>query len=280
MLKAVMFGAGGGGKRLYSLVKEKYEIVGIVDNDKRKLGTNFYNLKVEEPKMLLEKIYDRVVLTCVPGKDSIIEQLRQYGITEDNIDMSLINQPLESRRIFLKNFAKQYGGGYNRGTSVAEAGVFQGDFAKYINEYFPDRKLFLFDTWSGFDSRDISIEKNKNFSSAEIADYANTSAEMVIQKMLYPSQVIIKSGYFPESAMGLEERFCFVNMDLDLYKPTIEGLKWFDIHMDTGGVILVHDYFTDNFRGVKQAVNEYMQIRKELFLLPIGDGISIAICGY
>ena len=56
MLKAVMFGAGGGGKRLYSLVKEKYEIVGIVDNDKRKLGTNFYNLKVEEPKMLLEKI--------------------------------------------------------------------------------------------------------------------------------------------------------------------------------------------------------------------------------
>lgn len=111
MLKAVMFGAGGGGKRLYSLVKEKYEIVGIVDNDKRKLGTNFYNLKVEEPKMLLEKIYDRVVLTCVPGKDSIIEQLRQYGITEDNIDMSLINQPLESRRIFLKNFAKQYGGG-------------------------------------------------------------------------------------------------------------------------------------------------------------------------
>lgn len=34
--------------------------------------------------------------------------------------------------------------------------------------------------------------------------------------------------------------------------------------------------------GVKQAVDEYMSTtkNKELCLLPIGDGISIAICGF
>lgn len=51
--------------------------------------------------------------------------------------------------------------------------------------------------------------------------------------------------------------------------------------MISGGVILVHDYFADNFTGVKQAVDEYMaRTDKELMLMPIGDGISIAIIGY
>ncbi len=33
MLRAYLFGAGGGGARLYDCVKEQYDIVGIVDND-------------------------------------------------------------------------------------------------------------------------------------------------------------------------------------------------------------------------------------------------------
>lgn len=130
--------------------------------------------------------------------------------------------------------------------------------------------------------RDIGIEKDKQFSSAQESDYDNTNIEMVLQKMPFPSQCIIKSGYFPESAMGIEEKFCFVNMDLDLYRPTAGGLEWFENHMEAGGIILVHDYFTDDFKGVKQAVDEYIASKKNerLFLLPIGDGVSIAICGF
>ncbi len=67
-----------------------------------------------------------------------------------------------------------------------------------------------------------------------------------------------------------------------MYQPTIEGLRWFGERMVTGGVILIHDYFADNFRGVRQAVDEYMKNRKreELRMMPIGDGISIAISGF
>lgn len=34
--------------------------------------------------------------------------------------------------------------------------------------------------------------------------------------------------------------------------------------------------------GVRQAVDEYMRnrLRQELHLMPIGDGISIAVCGF
>ena len=43
--------------------------------------------------------------------------------------------------------------------SVAELGVYQGGFAKYINQAFPNKKLYLFDTFTGFDAKDISLEK-------------------------------------------------------------------------------------------------------------------------
>lgn len=35
---------------------------------------------------------------------------------------------------------------------MAEAGVRDGAFAKYINKYFPEKKLYLFDTFEGFNN--------------------------------------------------------------------------------------------------------------------------------
>src|SRR3989338_5554484 len=48
--------------------------------------------------------------------------------------------------------------------SVAELGVYRGDFAKKINEAFPDRKLYLFDTFAGFNTGDVEFDKNKGYS--------------------------------------------------------------------------------------------------------------------
>jgi len=42
---------------------------------------------------------------------------------------------------------------------VAECGVYKGDFACILARIFPDRKLYLFDTFSGFDKRDINKEE-------------------------------------------------------------------------------------------------------------------------
>ena len=47
---------------------------------------------------------------------------------------------------------------------VAEVGVYKGDFAKYINEVFPDRKFYLFDTFEGFYENDIQSDVNAGYS--------------------------------------------------------------------------------------------------------------------
>lgn len=57
---------------------------------------------------------------------------------------------------------------------------------------------------------------------------------------------------------GLEnEKFIFVNLDFDLYLPILAGLQFFYPRLAPGGVILVHDYFTKIYHGVKETVDEF-----------------------
>ena len=106
----------------------------------------------------------------------------------------------------------------------------------------------------------------------------DTSIELVMSKMPNPSKVIIKKGYFPETAAGLEnERFCFVNLDPDLYEPILAGLEFFYPRLSRGGVILIHDYFNSAYPGSKRAVDEFCT-KHNIFAIPIGDDISIAVC--
>jgi O-methyltransferase len=140
---------------------------------------------------------------------------------------------------------------------VAELGVYKGDFAKRINTCFPDRKLFLFDTFEGFDERDVNAELAQNFSKAVAAsDFTNTSVEVVLGKMKYRENCIVKKGYFPETTKGVEEQFAFVSIDADLYEPIYQGLKYFYPRLEKGGYIFVHDCNGDVYGG-KAAVEKY-----------------------
>jgi len=96
--------------------------------------------------------------------------------------------------------------------------------------------------------------------------------------MIYPDNIEIHKGYFPESATGVEDTFCFVNLDFDLYHPILEGLRFFFPRMVRGSVVLVHDYYHAGLLGVRDAVDDYEEeIGKKLIKLPIGDNQSIAL---
>ena len=139
---------------------------------------------------------------------------------------------------------------------VAELGVYQGDFAKYINEYFPDKKLYLFDTFKGFNIEDVNYDLKMGFSELT-TQFTDTGLELVLAKMKNKDKCIGKVGYFPETTKGFEERYSFVSIDTDLYKPIIEGLKYFYPRLSRGGYIMIHDYNNEIFHGVKVAVKEY-----------------------
>jgi O-methyltransferase len=161
--------------------------------------------------------------------------------------------------------------------NVAELGVYKGKFARYINQYFPSRVLYLFDTFEGFDTRDIEKEKQKSFSTGE-QDFTDTSVEAVLQLMPVPEQCRPVKGFFPESAKDIEDKFVFVSIDADLYEPIFNGLQFFYNRLVPGGYIFVHDFNNDGYKGSRKAVEQFCQ-EQNINYVPIPDaGGSAVIC--
>jgi O-methyltransferase len=92
-------------------------------------------------------------------------------------------------------------------------------------------------------------------------DFKETNVNIVLDKMKYKKNCIIKKGYFPETAKDVDDIFAFVNIDVDLSDPIYNGLCWFYPHLEKGGYIFVHDYnhrqWTGAKAGIKKFVKEY-----------------------
>ena len=198
--------------------------------------------------------------------DQIRENLKQY-VDQKNIvdlfylkplrygDVRVASLEMAAREIYEKNIIG----------AVAEAGVYRGDFARRINEFFPDRSLYLFDTFEGFAERDIIADKERGYLYNNIGLHGDTSIEIVLQKMANRNSVIIKKGYFPDTAEGLEEKFCFVSLDMDLYQPILAGLEYFYSRLCAGGYIFVHDCNIEQATfngGSRQALLEFVHKEK------------------
>lgn len=278
MLNVICFGASSGGINLYSKIIKKYNILAYTDNDKSKWGEKINEINILSINDSLKLNFDRIIITSAPGLESIKKQLIDCGIEESIIDDSFVIAPLESRRIFLERLSIMQKNFITQNSQVAEVGVFEGDFARFINLYYPNQKLHLFDTFEGFSENDIKHEHG--LSCAKIGDYSNTTIDIVLNKMKYPKMIDIHKGYFPDTAKDIDGKFCFVNLDVDLYLPTYNGLLFFKDKMINNGVILVHDYFATNFRGPKEAVDKFIAENPKYNIYPIGDGISVMIVGF
>ena len=161
--------------------------------------------------------------------------------------------------------------------SVAELGVYQGQFAQYIQAAFPDRTLYLFDTFEGFSDKDKSVDVGGGFSSAT-EDFSDTTVDLVLENMPSPQSVVIRKGYFPETLLDSdrEEKFAFVSIDTDLYKPMYEGLEFFYPRLSSGGYIFLHDFNNKDYPGARAAVTEYCR-KHSVGYFPLVDPCGTAV---
>ncbi len=137
---------------------------------------------------------------------------------------------------------------------LAEVGVYQGGSAKLICEVKKGKKLYLFDTFTGLPevSNDDTHFGKKYWHNNE---FSNTSMEAIKKLLNKYDDVHIIEGIFPESGKEIiNNRFCFVHLDVDLYKSTIDSLRFFFPKMVQGGIILIHDYHSN---GIQKAFTEF-----------------------
>lgn len=288
----ILYGAGKLGRRAVRVIPRiyPYHLTAVADKAVHLTTGEIMGIPVIAPEDITAMDYD-VVLIAVSKEEDIVQikqDLRNLGIPESKIEILKESEKykavwMDMRVDWTRNFADFERAAGLKG-SVAECGVFRGDFSKYLNRFFYDRTLYLFDTFEGFDERDILREQSfreKKFLESKFNEngfFKNTAVETVMNKMLHPERVSIRKGWFPQSAEGINDRFCFVMLDMDLYQPMIAGLRFFWDKMEEGGAILCHDYFHDSLTGVRQAVAEFeKELGVRIVKSPIGDDCSIAL---
>jgi len=151
----------------------------------------------------------------------------------------------------------------------AEVGVYRGGTSRMIAKMLPDRRIYLFDTFSGMPAAG-TVDVHKK------GDFSDTSIQEVSKFLSDCPNVVMKPGFFPESANGLEsERFAFVHLDADLYESTASALAWFYPRMAVGGVIVLDDYLWERCPGVQVALEEFMTDKKEKIIQHAGQAVIV-----
>ena len=271
-MKLIIFGSGQGGAMVRRWLSAEHELLAFADNDSARWGKNVDGIRILSPQEAL-KLQPELIWIAVLNREaekSICSQLLSMGYTKDIIGLTEIRRNMDIRLATLRLLADEVRERQIPG-ACAELGVYRGDLARELNALLPDRELFLFDTFEGF--ADIDIEKEHELVSstkAKTGDFCDTSVELVKSRLPHPEKAYFYKGRFPESAPNDLTSLCLVSLDTDLYEPTKQGLEYFYPRMVRGGLILVHDYNSTQFRGVKQAVREFCS-SNGLAIIPVPD---------
>ncbi len=166
--------------------------------------------------------------------------------------------------------------------AVAELGVFKGAFSSLINYKFPNRKLYMFDTFEGFDANEANKELREGNCNQDFIEYfANNHMETVVNRMPYKEMCVVRKGLFPSTAMGLDDvKYGFVSLDVDFGDSTLHGLEYFYPRLIQGGYIFIHDYNHPALFGVKEAVKKYEETNDIILCkvpLPDSNGTLVII---
>ena len=148
-----------------------------VDNKLSKFNTNIMSLnklqghKWKENEVVLiasnsEKFYRdiRLMIKKYVPEENICD-LFPYNSWKNNSDPRIASLAIVADEIYRKNISG----------AVAEAGVYKGDFAQHINVLFPDRKLYLFDSFEGFNKDDVKkdFDNYTEIYQKRLKEYAN-----------------------------------------------------------------------------------------------------------
>lgn len=149
--------------------------------------------------------------------------------------------------------------------SFAEVGVFRGEMSRFLAPFCGNRNFFLFDTFSGFPEEHLEGR-------GDDSRFRNTNEDRVRAYFKDRPNVKIIKGLVPDTLQAArDERFAFVLLDLDLYSPTLDSLRFFYPRLEKGGYLILHDFNSpESDHAIQRAVKEFFADKAEL-PIEIGD---------
>ena len=160
---------------------------------------------------------------------------------------------------------------------IAECGCYEGASSWFIADALPGITFYIFDSFEGLSEpgkKDLVQDENyQNWNQGDM----ESSESMLRNNLREFENIHVLKGWIPERFNEVEtERFRFVHIDLDLYDPTYASLEFFYPRTTGGGIIVLDDYGSTKCPGAFDAVNDYMQDKREYVVhLPTAQGVII-----
>jgi len=164
--------------------------------------------------------------------------------------------------------------------AILEAGAFRGGVSLHLHNAAPERKIYLCDTFEGFNQLPMDRELDRRFLPRGSHDtgFAETSKEAVYALMArHTSNFELIDGCFPTSCAGHQlDALSFVHMDFDLYKSILDSLIFLNDKMIEKSVIIIDDYMRSS-EGVVKAVKDFVARTGDWIAFPIYPGQGLLI---
>lgn len=174
---------------------------------------------------------------------------------------------------------------------LVECGCWKGHSSRMLSKTLaaavaggaPPRRFFIFDSFEGGLSDKVDVDRNERFDltpeqiAAEKAGFGSTEAD-VRRATEGHDFVSLHKGWIPARFPDFGDRTCaFLHIDVDLYAPIRDTLRWFWPRLSPGAVIVLDDHGYTQFPGAKKAADEFFaEHTPSLFLeMPIGGAFAI-----
>jgi hypothetical protein len=172
---------------------------------------------------------------------------------------------------------------------VCEFGVGQGAISALLAHEIKntDKKIWLFDIFEGFTNppeKDIPLSDPGTPGSiggykGEIS-FPEKMVRTRLSDLNFPhDRIRIVPGFIEKTINGpiLPQAVCFAYVDMNYYEPISIALRFLDTVLRPGGFIIVDDYdFV--IHGVKAAVDEFFDCRKDRYSMDFPDTLGKTFC--
>jgi O-methyltransferase len=158
---------------------------------------------------------------------------------------------------------------------MVECGTYNGATAFFMAQASAlsgaKRSLDIFDSFEGLSLPDTM--DGKHWTAGDLA----MSKDVVRATLADFENVNLYEGWIPDRFAEVEDKtYAFVHIDVDLYQPTLDSLKFFYPRTASGGVLLFDDYGFTTCPGAWKAIEEYMADKPEHVIhLPTGQGLVL-----
>jgi O-methyltransferase len=156
---------------------------------------------------------------------------------------------------------------------TAECGVFKGASSFLICEANRNSNIrrvhHAFDSFAGLS--EPSLTDGNFWSAGDLACPLDVALANLAE--FGEDAIQFHQGWIPTRFLEIEDqRFSFVHIDVDLYKPTMDSLSFFYPRMEPGGIICCDDYGFTTCPGATEAFDKYLKNNPESM-------IALSCCG-